>query len=320
MGFLDHKDTIEEGDVVILYVNFNTMYPVSVKETVLSKKGVEVENIHQTKYGSIKAMDLVGKKFGSKVQLSKGYGYVLAPTPQLWTKCLPHRTQILYQTDISLILLQLELKPGSVVVESGTGSGSLSHSFITTVAPTGHLHTFDFHQERSEKARLEFEEHGISDELVTVKHRDVCAEGFDLENVADAVFLDLPHPWEVVAHAKRAMKTSGARICSFSPCIEQVQKTCLRLKEEGFTELLTLECLKREFQVRKITLPVFDPNMDPLQTPKEGRKRNHETANDGSDDKPELKSEKETKFLTGVPLTNMPGHTGYLTFATLPAK
>lgn len=321
MGFLDHKDTIEEGDVVILYVNFNTMYPVSVKETIMSKKGVEVENIYQTKYGALRAMDLVGKKFGSKVQLTKGYGYVLAPTPQLWTKCLPHRTQILYQTDISLILLQLELKPGSVVIESGTGSGSLSHSILSTIAPTGHLHTFDFHQERVEKARQEFSEHGISSEVVTVRQRDVCAQGFDLENVADAVFLDLPHPWEVVSHAKRSLKRSGARLCSFSPCIEQVQKTCVKLKEEGFTELVTMECLKREFQVRKITLPVFDPSMDPLQNPREVRKRTHDSANnEQSDSKPEQESEKECKFLTGVPLTNMPGHTGYLTFATLPGK
>ena len=67
----------------------------------------------------------------------QGYAYVLYPTPELWTKTLPHRTQIIYATDISLVLLQLELKPGSIVIESGTGSGSLSHSFLRTIAPTG---------------------------------------------------------------------------------------------------------------------------------------------------------------------------------------
>ena len=54
------------------------------------------------------------------------------------------------------------------VVESGTGSGSLSHSFIRTIAPHGHLHTFDFHKERVEIATKEFKEHGL-EHLVTAK-------------------------------------------------------------------------------------------------------------------------------------------------------
>jgi tRNA A58 N-methylase Trm61 len=36
----------------------------------------------------------------------------------------------------------------------------------------------------------------------------VCAEGFDLTDTADAVFLDLPHPWKVVPHAKAALKVN----------------------------------------------------------------------------------------------------------------
>lgn len=88
-----------------------------------------------------------------------------------------------------MILFQLDIKPGSVVIESGslhyqtgnicsfeiylfyfvgTGSGSLSHYFIRAMKPTGHLHTFDFHEGRSEQARDEFKEHGISD-FVTVR-------------------------------------------------------------------------------------------------------------------------------------------------------
>ena len=86
MGFLKYKDKIELNDLVILYINFNTMYPVQVTATVLSKKGVEVENIYQTKYGSLRAVELVGVRYGTKVQLSRGYGYALQPTPELWTK------------------------------------------------------------------------------------------------------------------------------------------------------------------------------------------------------------------------------------------
>ncbi len=155
----------------------------------------------------------------------------------MWTKCLPHRTQILYSTDISMILLQLELRPGSVVVESGTGSGSLTHSLARTVSPGGRVHTFDFHEQRAQTAQEEFRFHGLEG-VVTAAHGDACSEegfGAALDGRADAVFLDLPHPWDAIGNAKRALKKSGgARICSFSPCIEQVQKATEKMKEEGF--------------------------------------------------------------------------------------
>ena len=44
---------------------------------------------------------------------------------------------------------------------------------------------------------------------MTVRQKDVCANGFELEHVADAVFLDLPSPWEALPHAKKALKKSG---------------------------------------------------------------------------------------------------------------
>lgn len=75
--------------------------------------------------------------------------------------------------------------------------------------PKGHLHTFDFHQQRVEIVRKEFKDHGLT-EYVTVRHGDVCKEGFaGLQNVADAVFLDLPSPWTAVPHAAAALKKSG---------------------------------------------------------------------------------------------------------------
>lgn len=83
----------------------------------------------------------------------KNWVVILHPTPELWTLTLPHRTQILYSTDIAMITMELGLRPGSVVVESGTGSGSLSHAIVRTIAPSGHLYTFEFHQQRAEIAR-----------------------------------------------------------------------------------------------------------------------------------------------------------------------
>ena len=37
---------------------------------------------------------------------------LLAPSAELWTGCLQHRTQILYLADISMAVTFMELRPG----------------------------------------------------------------------------------------------------------------------------------------------------------------------------------------------------------------
>ena len=39
-----------------------------------------------------------------------------------------------------------------------------------------------------------------------MRQRDVCQDGFELEKIANAAFLDLPHPWEAIPHAKKSLK------------------------------------------------------------------------------------------------------------------
>lgn len=59
--------------------------------------------------------DWVGKPFGSRMCAkgkSQGWVHILAPTPELWTQVLKHRTQILYAADIAMICAFLELRPG----------------------------------------------------------------------------------------------------------------------------------------------------------------------------------------------------------------
>jgi len=109
MSFGRYKSKIEENDTVILYLGYDNMHAIQIKRG----------QTFQTKYGALRHSDMIGVEYGSKVLCPKGYLYVLYPTPELWTQNLPHRTQILYSTDISVITLQLDLKPGSVVAESG---------------------------------------------------------------------------------------------------------------------------------------------------------------------------------------------------------
>ncbi|OLY77588.1 tRNA (adenine(58)-N(1))-methyltransferase catalytic subunit TRM61 [Smittium mucronatum] len=272
----------------------------------------------------------------------RGFVYLLHPTPELWTLSVPHRTQILYLPDISFISAKLNLTPGKIVVESGTGSGSFSHSIARSVTGKGgHLYTFEYHDQRVEALKNEIELHNLS-EIVTLNHRDVCKDGFDLENIADVVFLDLPAPWEAVPHAAKALKKSiVGKICSFSPCIEQVQKTALALNENGFFDIQMFEVLVRSHQSKQLILHDIQSAIDGKKVTfrsNKGRKRPISSVD--SDNKPPLNDDHNSNNIESKPtLADLPdpksenqseisilasrfedsarGHTSYLTFASL---
>lgn len=120
----------------------------------------------------------------------------------------------------------------------------------------GRVWSFEFHAGRAVKAWNEFSDHGLFPTL-SLRHRNVCKNGFGLEGVAEAVFLDLPAPWEALQHAAKALRTDVAsRICCFSPCVEQVLKTVAALRRGGnasregeeearWVDIETYECLNR---------------------------------------------------------------------------
>lgn len=86
--------------------------------------------------------------------------------------------------------------------------------------------------------REDFEKTGLSS-LVTVGVRDIQGEGFpdEFSGLADSVFLDLPQPWLAIPSAGKMLKQDGV-LCSFSPCIEQVQRSSETLRS-NFTGKLS---------------------------------------------------------------------------------
>jgi tRNA (adenine57-N1/adenine58-N1)-methyltransferase catalytic subunit len=276
----DDGTAIRAGDLVVIQESFNSLDFIYC----------EPSQWYQNRNGRFAHDDMIGQPYGTKLRSREydGYAfiYLLQPTVELWTRSLNHRTQVIHELDQSQIIWQLSLRPHCIVVESGTGSGALSHAILRTIAPSpGHLYTYEFNQYRSIEARRDFALHGL-DHLVTVYHKDVCkgktttkqevttstSENVDDDGTAskkaaageeiyeppgfiyqtaasvDAVILDLPEPWWAVPHAAYILKSNG-RIASYSPCVEQTQRTVLALETAGFHSIQTIEYRLREHYV-----------------------------------------------------------------------
>lgn len=103
----DSDAVIQDGDLAIVVLSHRSMNTINVcKDQVLSNKN-----------GFFPHNSFIGKPWGLKVysEGSDGFVRIIRPTAELWTLTLPHRTQVIYQPDISLTILLLELCPGKTV-------------------------------------------------------------------------------------------------------------------------------------------------------------------------------------------------------------
>ncbi|CAJ0575504.1 unnamed protein product, partial [Mesorhabditis spiculigera] len=310
-SFLHYAERIDDGDTVIVYVSFDSLYPVVVK------RGQTVS----MRYGALRHEFIIGKPWGSRVSATAGYVWLLRPSSELWTRCLPKRTQIIYTPDIGMILQMLDVKPGSVICESGTGSGSLTHALGMAVYPSGHIYTHDIEESRIRKIEEEFRDHGLHT-VITAMVQNVCEEGFFVQNACDGVFLDVPAPWEAIPYAAAAISFKrGGRLVSFSPCIEQVQRTCAVMRAMGFINVETVEIVNRTYRTtefHKQSLADFEKNGDNttvvVKDRNRKRKLEHSVSSANSDDSALWNS---TVINAQVFPATQPTHTSYITHATM---
>ncbi|ROV92430.1 hypothetical protein VPNG_09603 [Cytospora leucostoma] len=238
-------------------------------------------DVEETEDGTNKPQGPAHKqqKIATTTTAKSGFVYILPPTPEIWTSSLPHRTQVVYTPDYSYVLQRIRARPGTRLIEAGSGSGSFTHASVRAVydgrtgyndAPgaTGKVFSFEYHEQRFEKMKKEIRDHGL-EKLVEINHRDVYKDGFLVDGKspeADAIFLDLPAPWQALPHlSRRRPKTESdmdgiqtenggedkwisplnpkrsAYLCTFSPCIEQVIRTVSEMRKLGWVEIEMVE-------------------------------------------------------------------------------
>lgn len=230
-----HGTHAQEGDLVQL-VGLNHKHFI-----IRLKVGGEF----QTHRGVLKHDEMIGQPWGTQIFSHNGAPFFLIqPALGDLLRGIKRNTQILYPKDIGYILVTMGIGPGMHVLEAGTGSGALTAAFAYIVGPQGRVTTYEARPEMQEMARKNLAHLGLEDR-VTFKLGNV-ADGFEEKDV-DALFLDLPNPYDYAPQVRAALKPGGFFGCIL-PTVNQVSSLLIALRREHFAFIDVCELLLRFFK------------------------------------------------------------------------
>lgn len=157
------------------------------------------------------------------------------------------RTQIVYPKDAGWLVLALDVRPGARILEMGTGSGAFTILLAQLVGADGRVYTFDRREEFLANALGNIARAGFADRVEAGIL--TAGEPFPVECV-DAVFLDLPSPWEAIPAAHAAL-APGRPLALIVPTAEQLKESVRTLVDTGFAMIETVELMERPILVRQ---------------------------------------------------------------------
>ncbi len=213
----------------------------TVKKVLIDEKG----NRHywssgdlQTDLGVIKEEDL-NKAVGKiKSHLNKEFIIFDANFVDKLEK-LKRGPAIITKKDIGYIITSTGIHRNSKILDAGTGSGFLS-AYLARITPN--VVTYEKNPEFLNIAKKNFKDLGLD---IIVKEKDIY-EGIDEKNL-DLIVLDLPEPWNVLDHAKKALRNGQFLVC-YLPTISQVIRLIENCKDKFVLEKV-VELMEREWYV-----------------------------------------------------------------------
>ena len=195
--------------------------------------------------GVLKHDELIGNSEGTTYRTNRG-AWLLALRPTLNDIVLkmPRGAQVIYPKDLGPIVVMADIRPGVKVLESGVGSGALSMALLRGGAEiVGYEIREDFAEGAQSNVQRFLADHA---DKYRVEVRDIY-EGIE-EVDLDRIVLDLPEPWQVVAHAETALRPGGI-IVAYTPTIGQAATLRKALDESAFAFEETLEVLHRTWHI-----------------------------------------------------------------------
>jgi len=230
-----HGTHAREGDLVQLV-------GLSHKHFLITLKAGATMQTHR---GVVAHDDIIGKPWGSRIQshLERPF-FLLQPSIADLLSELPRSTQIMYPKDVGFVLMTMGIGPGQHILEAGTGSGGLTSVFAYYVGDSGKIFSYERNEQHQTRAKKNVEMLGLTERVVF--HTGDIAEGFEEIDV-DAIFLDVPNPYDFVSHVKASLK-SGGFFGSILPTTNQVSKLVSELRLHRFQYIQVVETFFRYYK------------------------------------------------------------------------
>jgi tRNA (adenine57-N1/adenine58-N1)-methyltransferase len=199
----------------------------------------------QTHRGIIQHNELIDVPWGAEIKSHLEMRYVLVePTLRDLLLNTKRRSQIIYPKDIGYILLRLSIRPGSTVIEAGTGSGALTTALAWSVGDQGKVYSYDRREDMLRLASDNLDMLGLAQRVEFIR-KDI-GDGFS-HSGADALFLDLPRAESYLSQARDAL-TNGGTFGAIVPTTNQVSMMLEELERQAYTLVDVCEIMLRFYK------------------------------------------------------------------------
>jgi tRNA (adenine57-N1/adenine58-N1)-methyltransferase catalytic subunit len=220
-------------------------YVIDLREKAHIVK-VEAGKKFETHHGFMLYDAIIGKPWGSIIHSSLGHPYLIVqPGTADLIRHIKRSSQVIFPKDSAYILMRLNVRPGSRVLESGCGSGGLTLALATAVGPTGRVYSQEIREDFIALTKRNMQRVGLAEQCTFI-HGD-GTQGFQVPDKVDAVFLDMPEPQTCIKQA-RAVLTDGGFFGSLVPTTNQVQEILRALEDADFGMIDVEEIITRNYK------------------------------------------------------------------------
>lgn len=231
----DQVNLVQPGDLVQLHGSNHKSHLLVVKPG----------EVLQTHRGVINHNAIIGQPWGVRLESHTGNPFfLLQPGLTDLVQSIKRTTQIMYPKDIGYVVLRLGIGPGKRVLECGGGSGGLTTVLAYLTGKEGRVYSYERNPEAQKLAQKNLKLFGL-DERVDFKIGD-AKDGFE-ERDLDAIFLDLPNPYDYLDQVKASLK-AGGHFATLLPTYNQVEILLRVLGQSSFAFIDVCEILLRHYK------------------------------------------------------------------------